>query len=147
MCVACLHLKVNLQHGLRFRRYLRVGTCKHAVADLAVSGLCFCEESFSCLRLFLCCLVRKSVCTSKVCSSTDLLHLLENRLRCPGIDLSAVSVALLELSMALGKSHAILDGLLPFQKRVSVLSDLPLISRLVRLSHTHAPGLGALGIK
>ena len=61
----------------------------------------------------------------KVCSSTDLLHLLENRLRCPGIDLSAVSVALLELSMALGKSHAILDGLLPFQKRVSVLSDLP----------------------
>ena len=62
---------------------------------------------------------------SMVCSSTDLLHLLEYRLRFLGVDLSAVSVALPWQSMALGEGHGVPDRLLPFQKRVSLVSDLP----------------------
>ena len=61
----------------------------------------------------------------KVCSSTDLLHILEFRWRCPGINLSAASVVLLGLSMAASESHVVLEGLPPVQKRVSAVSDLP----------------------
>ena len=67
----------------------------------------------------------------KVCSSSDRLHFLEYRLRCPGIDLSAPSVALFGLSMALGERHVVLDGLPLLQKRVSAVSDLTLSVVLV----------------
>ena len=80
-----------------------------------------------------------------VCSSTDLLHLLEHRLRCPGIDPSAAFETLLEQSMALDESHVILGKLPPFPDASLCCVGSALIRRPARLSRAHAPGLGAPG--
>ena len=73
--------------------------------------------------------------------STKPLRLPESLLRC---QCTGSSGALHGLSMATGEGHEVLDTLPFFQQRVCVGSAL--MSRPARLSHTHAPGLGAPGI-